>query len=75
MVGPLIDPDLHVVLWTGRDGDPPGDPHGQDIDPRPDAVPVGFVVCATQELLAGARRRTAHAPARRTPSTLEEILT
>lgn len=32
--GPRIDPELHTVLWRPRDGDPAGDPHGDEVDVR-----------------------------------------
>lgn len=32
--GPRIAADRHVVLWRPQPGDPPGDPHGADVDVR-----------------------------------------
>ncbi|WP_245851835.1 glycosyltransferase family 9 protein [Mobilicoccus massiliensis] len=73
--GPVVDQDIHTVLWTGRDGER-GDPHGTRIDPRLEAIPVSVVVTAARERLAGARRLPPGVAAPSLPpADLEEILT
>ena len=51
--GPAVDHHLHRALWHG---DPtasrPGDPHGEVVDPRLDAIGVGQVREACDALLA-----------------------
>lgn len=32
--GPLVDKDIHRVIWLPVPGDPPGDPHADPVDPR-----------------------------------------
>jgi ADP-heptose:LPS heptosyltransferase len=32
--GPLVDPDVHEVMWAGKPEDPPGEPRGSRLDPR-----------------------------------------
>ncbi|WP_270888186.1 glycosyltransferase family 9 protein [Pedococcus sp. 5OH_020] len=50
--GPLVDPQLHKVLWHPRPGDPPGDPHGATTDVRLARTTVSEVLAAASELLA-----------------------
>jgi ADP-heptose:LPS heptosyltransferase len=50
--GPVIDTDLHVVLWRGRD-ERPGDPHGSELDPALAAIDVDDVLVAVRTLLGG----------------------
>jgi hypothetical protein len=49
--GPAVEEERHVVLWHGRDGEPPGDPHGDEVDPRLDRIEVGQVLAAAGRLL------------------------
>jgi ADP-heptose:LPS heptosyltransferase len=42
--GPRLDQDIHRVLWHAMPGQPPGDPHGDTIDPRLAAITVDEVV-------------------------------
>ena len=49
--GPAIDPDLHTVLWHGRDG-AAGDPHGDTVDPALAAITTGQVLAAIDRSLA-----------------------
>ena len=49
--GPALDAELHTVLWRG-DGDRPGDPHGDALDPALGAVTVDQVQEAVQAQLA-----------------------
>lgn len=48
--GPVIDPDLHTVLWTGKSGDR-GDPHGPFIDPHLDAIGCDAILTAAHHHL------------------------
>lgn len=48
--GPRIDADIHRVIWHPRTGDPPGDPHGDDLDARLARVTVAEVVAAAEAL-------------------------
>jgi ADP-heptose:LPS heptosyltransferase len=53
--GPVIDPQLHRVLWHGTDlsGTDPGtvpDPHAEVIDPALDRITVSEVIAAEAEL-------------------------
>jgi ADP-heptose:LPS heptosyltransferase len=59
--GPVRDLDRHVVLWSGRRGDP----HGATPDPGLLAIGVPQVLAAARGLLAGGgrvRARTARPP-------------
>ena len=49
--GPAIDPDLHTVLWHGRDGTA-GDPHGDTVDAALAAITTGEVHAAIDRALA-----------------------
>lgn len=49
--GPVIDAELHRVLWHGRQ-DAPGDPHGAVLDPALASIEVSEVLTAVHELLA-----------------------
>jgi ADP-heptose:LPS heptosyltransferase len=48
--GPLLDQDLHRVLWHAEAGDSPGDPHGGTIDPRLAAITVEEVLAEAATL-------------------------
>lgn len=50
--GPRIDRHLHQVLWHPRPGDPVGDPHADDLDPRLARTTVPEVLDAARALLA-----------------------
>ncbi|MDU0315376.1 glycosyltransferase family 9 protein [Phycicoccus sp. M110.8] len=50
--GPRIDGHLHRVLWHPRPGDPAGDPHADDLDPRLARTTVPEVLEAARTLLA-----------------------
>ena len=69
--GPIIDHDLHAVLWVGQ-GHEHGDRHGLVIDPRLDAIGVATVVNAARERLAGC---TGHVPAPREAATTSPAVT
>ncbi|WP_108847917.1 glycosyltransferase family 9 protein [Dietzia lutea] len=57
--GPLIDPHLHHVLWHGDpDADSWGDPHGDVVDPRLDAVRTDEVLASAFDLLSHDTGRT-----------------
>ena len=49
--GPVIDRDLHTVLWHGQDG-AAGDPHGDTVDPALAAITTGEVHAAIDRALA-----------------------
>jgi hypothetical protein len=51
--GPVIDRDLHTVLWHGQQA-APGDPHGVRIDPALDAITVEEVLAAAEARLTQA---------------------
>ena len=52
--GPVIDPELHVVLWHGDSGAAyAGDPHGDTIDPLLARIGADEVLTATWSLLRG----------------------
>jgi len=60
--GPLLDPDLHTVLWHADPAAPAlGDPHATEVDPRLASVSVPEVLWAAERLLAGALPRVAGA--------------
>lgn len=52
--GPLVDQDLHRVLWHGRP-EAPGDPHGSAPDPALLEITVRETLEAALEMLARAR--------------------
>ncbi len=52
--GPIIDPQLHTVLWHGTDR-APGDPHGDTVDPALDAIAVEEVIAAAAAALGDDR--------------------
>ena len=60
--GPIIDPELHTVLWHGR-ASPPGDPHGDAVDPALAAITVDEVLAAADPALAATASRTRSTPA------------
>ena len=60
--GPIIDPELHTVLWHGRDAHP-GDPHGDAVDPALAAITVDEVLAAADPALAATASRTGSTPA------------
>lgn len=49
--GPVIDHDLHTVLWKGHAGER-GDPHGAHIDRHLDAIDCDAVLAAAHHRLA-----------------------
>jgi ADP-heptose:LPS heptosyltransferase len=49
--GPRIDRHLHRVLWHSRPGDPAGDPHADDVDPRLARTTVREVLDAARAFL------------------------
>lgn len=49
--GPRVDPALHCVLWRPEASDAPGDPHGDEVDPRLAAISVDEVLVAARALL------------------------
>lgn len=49
--GPRIDPDRHVVIWRPGAQDPPGDPHGDRLDPRLARIDVPTVLTAAAMVL------------------------
>jgi ADP-heptose:LPS heptosyltransferase len=50
--GPVIDPGRHAVIWHPSPEDPPGDPHGSDLDVRLARVTVSEVLEAVERLAA-----------------------
>lgn len=65
--GPRIDVQIHRVLWPDAataDGRP-GDPHGDDLDPRLARTTVEQVLDAAQELLRAAEPAVTRPPGRR----------
>jgi ADP-heptose:LPS heptosyltransferase len=63
--GPAVDAERHVVLWHGRDGEAPGNPHGHQVDPRLERVTVDEVLASVDSV---ARPATAiPAPATESP--------
>ena len=57
--GPAVEPHLHVVLRPGREGDPPGDPHADSLDPVLARTTVDEVVDAADRLLSATGAATA----------------
>ena len=53
MWGPAIDPDRHRVLWHPDAQDPPGDPHGANVDVRLSRITVMEVLRAAERVLDG----------------------
>lgn len=49
--GPAIDQDIHRCIWHGAGATVPGDPHGESIDPRLDAITVPEVLSAVDDLM------------------------
>jgi ADP-heptose:LPS heptosyltransferase len=58
--GPALDEDRHRVLWHGRPGDPPGDPHADVVDARLARIDVDEVLAQAREVL----ERVSSQPAR-----------
>lgn len=58
--GARIDRDLHVALWASgsESGARPGDPEGDELDPRLAAITVPDVLAAAGSLLSRAHRPT-----------------
>lgn len=52
--GPAIDADRHMVLWHGREGDAPGDPHGEQVDPRLERITVEEVLASVPSVALAA---------------------
>ena len=52
MWGPAIDPERHRVLWHPHAQDPPGNPHGADVDVRLSRITVEEVLQAAEGVLA-----------------------
>ena len=66
--GPRVDPHLHRVLWRGRPDElRPGNPHGDDLDPRLAAIGVGDVLAEAFDLLQAVRAADALRPATASP--------
>ena len=51
MWGPAIDPERHWVLWHPHAQDPPGNPHGADVDVRLSRITVEEVLQAAEGVL------------------------
>jgi hypothetical protein len=53
--GPLVDLDLHEVVWADRPGDPVGEPRGSRLDPRLQRVSAGDLLARAEALLTRSR--------------------
>jgi len=49
--GPALDPEQHQVIWHPLESDPPGDPHGSEVDVRLARTGVEEVLDAAWRLL------------------------
>lgn len=57
--GPLVDPDVHQVLWSAEPGDPPGEPRGSRLDPRLARITADEVLARAETLLRRSPARPA----------------
>lgn len=57
--GPLVDLDLHEVIWLAQPGDPVGQPRGARLDPRLARVSSGDLLARAEALLTRSRVRPA----------------
>jgi ADP-heptose:LPS heptosyltransferase len=57
--GPLVDLQLHEVIWAVEPGDPVGEPRGSRLDPRLERVDAAELLARAEALLMRSRGRPA----------------